>query len=333
MAANNVLGLCGPNFFAKDESRLFNFYPFITMMTIYAITMPLTLWSIYTVTKQLTASDLKHIVMTEADKTFKRELIHLSVRLCIYTFLLCASLCCFIYATAELIVYGSQWSKVGKKWVECLVWESYLFDIGVSNGDYDNNCILDEDNLLPTQIYFMQGTIILLVSIASFILSCSNTRYAQWRNMELQIVTQLKSLHSGSNHNINNNQINPSQIRKKNLVNNQSEDPSQINNKEVSDGVLRKDTMNTLDGLDECTQNTSKIENEDGENVSGNLETANHICLPSSVPRMSKESIDSYPKMSFLTNSTVESSDNLGKIGQYPSGIDISSRESEIEMQ
>ena len=196
MAANPVLGLCGPNFFVKHEAKIFNFYPFVSMIAIYIITTPFTLYSIYTVTKQLSVSDCKYATMTQKDKTFKRELIHLSVRLCIYTFLLCMSLCCLIYISSELILHSSNWSRVGNDWVKCLVWESYLFDIGLSDGNYDKNCVLDKENVLPTSIYFMQGTAILLVSISSFTLSCSNARYRQWKNMGLQIVSRLKSIQS-----------------------------------------------------------------------------------------------------------------------------------------
>eukprot|EP00486_Rosalina_sp_Unknown_P005440 CAMPEP_0201564556 /NCGR_PEP_ID=MMETSP0190_2-20130828/2958_1 /ASSEMBLY_ACC=CAM_ASM_000263 /TAXON_ID=37353 /ORGANISM="Rosalina sp." /LENGTH=155 /DNA_ID=CAMNT_0047980893 /DNA_START=829 /DNA_END=1296 /DNA_ORIENTATION=- len=155
--------------------------------------------------------------------------------------------------------------------------------------------------------------------------------------MELQIVSQLKSIHSGSTI-LKGSKSHSGQIKKKNLVNNKSEDPDHSkSNMTMSDGVLRKDTMNIdVDGDVDGT----KTEN------TGNLESINHICLPSSVPRMSKESIDEYPKMSFLTNSTVESSNGnidltnryqvASETGQYSSRIDdsgLDSRDCEIEMQ
>eukprot|EP01084_Bolivina_argentea_P317207 549954_1 len=99
------------------------------------------------------------------------------MRLVLYTMLLSSSCCCFLYIQGELLFNSGQWVKIGGEYAECLLTENLKIENGL-DGDLDSceEWLAD----LPTSMYYMQGTMIMLIATASFILSCSNTRKAQW---------------------------------------------------------------------------------------------------------------------------------------------------------
>lgn len=197
MGANTILGICGSHLFTKPESYIFNWYPLLFMIITFAIITPLTLYKLF---KILNGKRM----MNESQEIYNKELIHLSIRLVLYTSLLCASCVCFMYIIGELLFNREMWNRIAEEYVFCLVFETYLTDQGF-NGDL-SKCILDENNELPISIYFMQGTVVLLASSASFVLSCSNARLNQWKKVETKIALKMKSVSSiGSRENSRNN--------------------------------------------------------------------------------------------------------------------------------
>ena len=187
MGANTILGICGSHLFTKPESYIFNWYPLLFTIVGFGIITPLTMYELY---KTLNAK----VLMNASQEIYNKELFHLSVRLVLYTFLLCASCICFMYIIGELLFNNEKWLRIAEDYVFCLVFETYLDDIGLS-GD-SSKCELDPNKELPISVYFMQGTVVLLASSGSFILSCSNARYTQWRNVENKIVSKMKSVSS-----------------------------------------------------------------------------------------------------------------------------------------
>lgn len=182
IGVNPILGLCGSSLTATRNSYIFNWYPIMLTVVAFCIITPMTVYKIWQVIRH---KDL----MNESLDMYNRELIHLSTRLVLYSCFLCGSCVCFLYVIGEVLFNMDDWEQILADYVECLVLENYLSDIGL--GGDSTQCVLDPNNELPIANYYMQGVVIILASSASFILSCSNARYADWKRAETRMIRMI----------------------------------------------------------------------------------------------------------------------------------------------
>lgn len=101
----------------------------------------------------------------------------------IYSVFIAASLICMLYVASNFVFKGEEWSRLVTKNVNCLVQNELL--------GLNEECPLELN--ISDNVYWMQGTVVLLASIASFSLSCSNSRFNDYEMMRKRARTSTQS--------------------------------------------------------------------------------------------------------------------------------------------
>ena len=165
------LGLCGPKFILKTEAKLFIIYPMITCTCIFGIFTPC---SIY-----YTLKHLRHESKMGSAPAIVRDLAHLSIRLIIYQFFVAVGGIIFI-VVAELSMRKFEGTLDSYQlYLEC------LFNTGEDANVFGDICSIGP--ILPNIIYYVQGVVSLLVTSATFALSCSIRRMEAWQEKKKQV--------------------------------------------------------------------------------------------------------------------------------------------------
>lgn len=193
MATNDILGVCGPDFSSDPLAYFFVWYPLLFECVIFIIFTPLSVYRLYynyQMNKQM-----YNLNQNEGVNKYNKDLLDLSVRLILYSLFLCVSCVLILWINGELLFKKDLWRSVGREYTECLI---------VQNIDPDLECILDPDDELMPSIYYMFGAVLLLTAGSSFILSCSNAKYSQWKDIRdkvaLKIVPNLQLPNSTKSH-------------------------------------------------------------------------------------------------------------------------------------
>ena len=159
-------GICGPSFSNDIRTPTLVLGPLCIILVTFLIFTPLSILSI-----------LKHIQhenmyggTTYSNKQISKDLIHLNIRLIIYTIFVGSSCILFI-----IIIWQSLagFDKAYNNWV------NYLTCLYIKGELNKNECILGYT--LPNYVYYSEGIICILISLASLLFSCSTKRMQKWK--------------------------------------------------------------------------------------------------------------------------------------------------------
>ena len=168
IAALNTTSFCGPDLTTKYAKR-YQWRPLLFIMAVYVVFTPLTVYQICKhIRSQLKTSSMKK----HSDKM--KSFVSLSVRLVIYNCFLAGSVICWLYVNGEFVYNYDDYATAAAVYIECLV--------GTKLYGYDEGSCKFSDDVVHVSVYYMVGVIQLLVSISTFLLSCSKARSDDWNN-------------------------------------------------------------------------------------------------------------------------------------------------------
>lgn len=169
--AINISGVCGPNV-TGDNGTKYLLVPLIFDCSTFCLFMILTIHKL-----------IQHSKHQQKHSKSEKAIIHLAVRMVIYSGFVAASLICMLYVSIQFVYNGDEWSNRVSKNVKCLIDKEW----------FDPNITCPFTSNIPDDVYWMQGTVVLLVSIASFSLSCSNSKFNDYQSMHARVRTSTKS--------------------------------------------------------------------------------------------------------------------------------------------
>eukprot|EP01083_Nonionella_stella_P297564 1010409_1 len=171
---NNISGLCGPSVTGELGIRYL-----LCPMAVYMCTFTVcTGLSIHTIWRHLDGS-YKH-----AHGDAEKAITQLAIRLVVYSVFVASSLACLVYVSARFVLDGAVWRQELEDNIAC----------------YTDNALLGKEEECPLDltiedgVYWMQGVVLILVSVASFVLSCTNKRYNDYGKMKAMTKRKLESI-------------------------------------------------------------------------------------------------------------------------------------------
>eukprot|EP01083_Nonionella_stella_P181586 650917_1 len=160
--ANSMSGICGPNV-VGDWGVRYLLVPLSVHMASFILFITLSIYKIW-----------HHVRYQHQHSDAEKAIAQLAIRLVVYSAFVASSLACFLYISIRFVQSGDDWKQDLQDHIQC-----YTDNVLLGQ---DEECVVDLS--IEDDVYWMQGLVLLFLSVASFVLSCTNQRYNDYAKMK-----------------------------------------------------------------------------------------------------------------------------------------------------